>query len=121
MNILVIEDEKNLADAIVRILTDAHYHAEAVYDGKSGLISCQSGLYDAAIVDRMLPGMDGLDIVKEVRRSGDSMPILILTARTSTQDKVDGLDAGADDYLTKPLKLPNCLLVYARLLVGKEM
>lgn len=109
MNILVIEDEKNLADAIVRILTDAHYHAEAVYDGKSGLISCQSGLYDAAIVDRMLPSMDGLDIVKEVRRSGDSMPILILTARTSTQDKVDGLDAGADDYLTKPFEAPELL------------
>lgn len=109
MNILVIEDEQNLADAIVRILSDASYHAEAVYDGVSGLAACNSNVYDAAIVDRMLPGMDGLDLIRELRHNQNSMPILMLTARTSTQDKVDGLDAGADDYMTKPFEAPELL------------
>ena len=96
MNIIVIEDEKNLADAIVRILSDAHYHAEAVYDGTTGYRALASNLYDAAIVDRMLPGKDGVDLIRELRHNNNSMPILMLTARTSTTDKVEGLDAGAD-------------------------
>lgn len=109
MNILVVEDERNLADAIVRIVSDAGFNCEAVYDGNTGLNSAESGLYDAVIMDVMLPGMDGIQIVRELRHQGNSIPVLMLTARTSTSDKVAGLDAGADDYMTKPFEAPELL------------
>ncbi len=109
MNILVVEDEKNLADAIVKIVCDEGYNCEAVYDGNAGLASCKSGLYDAVIMDVMLPGMDGFEIVHELRRSGNSIPVLMLTARIATSDKVTGLDTGADDYMTKPFEAPELL------------
>lgn len=109
MNVLVVEDERNLADAICHILNDGGYKAEAAYDGPSGLKAAKSGLYDAMILDVMLPGMSGLDIAHTLRRAGNSLPILMLTARTSTTDKVEGLDAGADDYMTKPFEAPELL------------
>ena len=109
MNILVVEDERTLADAIVRIVSDAGFNCEAVYDGNAGLNSAESGLYDAVIMDVMLPGMDGIQIVRELRHQGNSIPVLMLTARTSTSDKVAGLDAGADDYMTKPFEAPELL------------
>lgn len=104
MNILVVEDERNLADAICRILSDAGYNAEACYDGRSGLTSAESGLYDAIVLDVMLPRMSGIEIVHELRRQRIATPVLMLTARTTTSDKVEGLDAGADDYMTKPFE-----------------
>jgi DNA-binding response OmpR family regulator len=104
-----VEDERNLADAIVRIVSDAGFNCEAVYDGNAGLTSAESGLYDAVIMDVMLPGMDGIQIVHELRHQGNSIPVLMLTARTSTSDKVEGLDAGADDYMTKPFEAPELL------------
>ena len=109
MNILVVEDERNLADAIVRIVSDAGFNCEAVYDGNAGLTSAESVLYDAVIMDVMLPGMDGIQIVHELRHQGNSIPVLMLTARTSTSDKVEGLDAGADDYMTKPFEAAELL------------
>ena len=109
MNVLVVEDERNLADAIVRIVSDAGFNCEAVYEGNAGLTSAESGLYDAVIMDVMLPGMDGIQIVHELRHQGNSIPVLMLTARTSTSDKVEGLDAGADDYMTKPFEAPELL------------
>lgn len=109
MNILVVEDERNLADAIVRILNDASYNAEAVYDGKVAPRSALSGAYDAIILDVMLPGMNGNEVVHEMRRQNVSTPVLLLTARTSISDKVEGLDAGADDYMTKPFEAPELL------------
>ncbi len=109
MNILVVEDEHNLADALVKIIGNAGYNTEAVYDGRAGLTGARSGLYDALVLDVMLPGMSGIEIVHELRREGNSMPVLMLTARTSTTDKVEGLDAGADDYLTKPFEVPELL------------
>ena len=109
MNILIVEDERNLADAIVRIVNDASYNAEAVYDGRSGLRAALSGTYDAMILDIMLPGMDGREVVREMRRHGVSIPVLLLTARTSTAAKVEGLDAGADDYMTKPFEADELL------------
>ena len=109
MNILVVEDERNLADAIVRILADDDFRAEAVYDGKAGLRAALCGAYDAVILDVMLPGMGGHDVVHEMRRQGVSTPVLLLTARTSTADKVEGLDAGADDYMTKPFEAAELL------------
>lgn len=109
MNILVVEDERNLADAIVRILADESCNAKAAYDGRAGLRCALSGSYDAVVLDVMLPGMSGLDVVHEMRRQGVSTPVLLLTARTSTADKVEGLDSGADDYMTKPFEAPELL------------
>ncbi len=104
MNVLVVEDERNLADAICQILKDEGFRADVTYDGPTGLSMTKSGMYDAIVLDVMLPGMSGIDVVREARRAGVSTPILMLTARTSTTDKVDGLDAGADDYMTKPFE-----------------
>lgn len=109
MNILVVEDERNLADAICRILEDEGYNAEAAYDGKAGLAYAESCMYDAAILDVTLPGMDGFEIVRELRRAGSELPVMMLTAKTSTADKVEGLDCGADDYMTKPFEAPELL------------
>ena len=104
MNILVVEDERNLADAICKILEDAGYHTEVAYDGTTGYRFAASGAYDAMILDIMLPGKDGIEIVRDLRHGGDSTPVMLLTARTATSDKVGGLDAGADDYMTKPFE-----------------
>lgn len=109
MNVLVVEDERNLADAIVKILEDEGYNAEATYDGKAGLTCAKSGLYDAIVLDVMLPGMSGYDVVHNMRRENVATPVLMLTAKTSTADKVAGLDAGADDYMTKPFEAPELL------------
>ena len=109
MNILVVEDERNLADAICHILDEDGYQTEAAYDGKTGLAYAESGLYDAAILDVMLPGMDGFEIVRTLRKAGSGMPVMMLTARTSTADKVSGLDCGADDYMTKPFETDELL------------
>ena len=109
MNILVVEDERNLADAICQILKSEGIKTEVTYDGTTALTLAKSGMYDALVLDVMLPGMSGLDVVRETRRAGVSTPVLMLTARTSTSDKVDGLDAGADDYMTKPFEAPELL------------
>ena len=109
MNVLIVEDERNLADAIVKILEDEGYNAEATYDGKAGLTCAKSGLYDAIVLDVMLPGISGYDVVNKMRHAGVSTPVLMLTARTSTEDKVRGLDSGADDYMTKPFEAPELL------------
>ncbi len=109
MNVLVVEDERNLADAICHILEQEGYNAEAAYDGKTGLAYAESGLYDAVILDVMLPGMDGFSIVRTLRQAQNDLPIMMLTAKTSTQDKVEGLDCGADDYMTKPFEAPELL------------
>ena len=109
MNILVVEDERNLADAIAHIVSEASYAAEAVYDGNAGLRAALSGRYDAIVLDVMLPGMDGREVVHELRRQGVATPVLMLTARTSLSDKVEGLDAGADDYMTKPFEADELL------------
>ncbi len=119
MNILVIEDERNLANAICRILEDAGYNAEACYDGKSGLVSAESGLYDAIVLDVMLPGLSGFELVHELRHERNAVPVLMLTARTATTDKVEGLDAGADDYMTKPFEAPE-LLARLRALLRRQ-
>lgn len=104
MNILVIEDERRLADAICHIIRSDGYNADAAYDGIDGLERARSGDYDAAVVDVMLPGIDGFEIVRRLRHDGSTLPVMMLTARTATSDKVTGLDIGADDYLTKPFE-----------------
>lgn len=102
MNILIVEDERALSDAIAQLLKDQRYEVDCVYDGRSGLDYARSGHYDLVILDVMLPEMDGFAVVKTMRKEKISTPVLILTARESVNDKITGLDYGADDYMTKP-------------------
>ena len=102
MRILIVEDEISLADAVSAILRKEQYFVDAVYDGRDGLDYALSGIYDLILLDIMLPGMNGLDILREIRRHNISTPVMLLTARTEINDKIKGLDSGADDYLTKP-------------------
>ncbi|MBS5585855.1 MAG: response regulator transcription factor [Clostridiales bacterium] len=113
MRILLAEDEKSLARAIVTILKKHNYEADAVYNGEDALAYLQSGNYDAAILDIMMPGMSGIDALVRVRESGVTLPILLLTAKSEVRDKVAGLDSGANDYMTKPFN-PQELLARIR-------
>lgn len=119
MQILVVEDDKRLADALVAILENAGYQAEAVYDGEDGLGYARSGLYSCMILDVMLPKMNGFDVATQLRRENNSIPILMLTARSALADTVGGLDAGADDYMTKPFA-PVELLARIRSLTRRQ-
>ena len=103
MNILVVEDEKNLNDAMCHILNEDGYHTKAAYDGKTGYELARTDEYDVIILDVMLPAMDGFEVVDQLRRDGNATPVIIVTAKTSTTDKIEGLDCGADDYMTKPI------------------
>lgn len=102
MRILIVEDEVKLAQALVRLVSDEQILADAVYDGEEGLHLATNVPYDAIILDRMLPGIDGIQVVERLRRAGITTPVLLLTARDSIADRVAGLNAGADDYLIKP-------------------
>ena len=102
MRLLLIEDEKRMAQALCQILRLEKYQVDHYINGPDGLAALESNIYDIAIVDVMLPGMNGYEIVRQVRRQGLTTPILMLTAKAEVDDKVTGLDSGADDYLTKP-------------------
>lgn len=102
MRILLVEDEKRMAQALCEILRLEKYEVDHYADGTDGLAAIESDLYDIIILDVMLPGMNGYEIAKEARRCGIRTPILMLTAKAELDDKVTGLDSGADDYLTKP-------------------
>ncbi len=102
MRILVVEDEISLAEALTQILRKNHYTVDAVHDGISGLDNAMSDIYDVIILDIMLPGMDGISLLKTIRKEGIPTPVILLTARGEIPDKVKGLDSGADDYLSKP-------------------
>lgn len=102
MRLLLVEDEQKLSDALVTILEDNNYSIDTSYDGEDGLDMALSGTYDLIILDRMLPKKEGLQVLKHLRKKGIKTPVLLLTAKDSVEDKVDGLDAGADDYLVKP-------------------
>lgn len=109
MRLLLVEDEVRLSEALVYILKKNKYAVDAVYDGISGFEMAESGIYDLIILDRMLPGKEGLEILKELRKIGIMTPVLILTARDAIRDRVEGLDAGADDYLIKPFSTDELL------------
>lgn len=96
------EDEKSLSKAIAAILEKNHFSVDTVYNGDDALSRLESGNYDGAILDIMMPGTDGITVLKKVRESGNKIPILLLTAKSDVEDKVLGLDSGANDYLTKP-------------------
>ena len=102
MRLLFAEDERSLSKAIVRILEKNNYAVDAVYDGTTALDYLRHSTYDAVILDIMMPGMDGITVLKALRQSGNPVPVLILSARSEIDDKVTGLDSGANDYLTKP-------------------
>jgi DNA-binding response OmpR family regulator len=102
MRLLLVEDEKQLAEALAQILEKNNYIVDTAFDGEKGLEMALSGVYDIAILDIMLPKVNGLDILKEIRSNKMTMHILMLTAKAEITDKVKGLDYGADDYLAKP-------------------
>ncbi len=109
MKVLLVEDEHKIANAIRQGLRQEHYMTEICYDGDSGLAAALGDEYDLIILDRMLPGVDGLTICQKIRENRIQTPILILTAKGQVRDKVDGLDAGADDYLVKPFSFEELL------------
>lgn len=119
MRILIVEDEVRLAQALGQILTEQKYQVDLVHDGGDGLDYALSGQYDAIILDGMLPKLDGLDVVRSLRRRQLSTPVLMLTARGEQGDKINGLDCGADDYMTKPFD-PQELLARIRALTRRQ-
>lgn len=102
MKILIVEDEIALAEALSEILKRNKYNVDAVYDGDDGLSYAMTGIYDCIILDIMLPKMNGIDVLRILRRKHISTPVLLLTAKSEVEDKINGLDSGADDFLTKP-------------------
>ena len=109
MRLLFAEDEKSLSRAITAILKNNHYEVDAVYDGEEALAYLECGTYDGSILDIMMPKKDGLTVLKEIRRQGINTPVLMLTAKAEIDDRVLGLDSGANDYLTKPFAAPELL------------
>ena len=109
MRLLLAEDEKSLSKAIITILQKNNYSADAVYDGKEALYYLASGNYDGVILDIMMPKLDGISVLKKLREQGNKIPVLMLTAKSEVDDKVLGLDSGANDYLTKPFNTKELL------------
>lgn len=105
MRILVVEDEPVLRETITAMLTEEDYTVDAVGAGDEGLYAAEQGIYDMVVLDIMLPEMNGFEIVKALRKQGNVVPILLLTARDSVDDRVSGLESGADDYLVKPFAM----------------
>lgn len=102
MRLLVCEDQKNIATSLATLLRQNNYEVDIASDGEEGQYMIESGIYDAIILDIMMPKKNGIEVLKSVRESGIETPILLLTAKSQLEDKVLGLDSGADDYLTKP-------------------
>lgn len=102
MRLLLAEDEKELSRALVTIFRHNNYSVDAVYDGAEALEYLRTGIYDGVILDIMMPKADGLTVLKNIRENGNKVPVLLLTAKSEIDDRVSGLDCGADDYLTKP-------------------
>lgn len=102
MRLLLAEDERSLARAVGTLLERSHYAVDVVHDGAEALAYLDSGNYDGVILDRMMPKVDGLTVLRRIRAQGNRVPVLLLTALGEVEDKVEGLDAGANDYLAKP-------------------
>lgn len=120
MRLLLAEDEKELSDALVTVLKYNHYSVDAVYDGEAALEYLQAAEYDGVILDIMMPKMDGIQVLTRVRQSGNQVPILMLTAKAEVDDKVLGLDKGANDYLTKPFAMKELLARIRAMTRGRE-
>ncbi len=109
MRILLCEDERELSKALVKILKHYNYSVDAVYDGEEALLFLETENYDGVILDIMMPKIDGLSVLKTLREKGNLIPIIMLTAKSQVDDKVTGLDLGANDYLTKPFETKELL------------
>lgn len=109
MRLLLAEDEEDLSKALVAVLKHNNYSVDAVYNGQDALDYLETENYDGAILDIMMPKMDGLTVLKKIREAGNSVPVILLTAKAEIDDRVAGLDCGADDYLTKPFSMKELL------------
>ena len=118
MRILIAEDEKDLNQIITNRLKSEHYSVDSCFDGQEALEYLESAEYDAVVLDIMMPVLDGLSVLKKMRRRNDSTPVILLTAKDSIEDRVAGLDAGANDYLVKPFAFEE-LLARIRVLLRK--
>ena len=119
MRVLIIEDEVRLASTLQDLLDMNGYTADVCHDGESGLDNVLSGIYDVVLLDVMLPKMDGFTVLRNLRSAGNAVPVLMLTARSELSDRVEGLDCGADYYLTKPFE-PKELLACIRALTRRQ-
>ena len=119
MRVLVVEDQPEMNALLVRQLNDAHYSVDGCLNGNDALDYLAGGAYDAVVLDVMLPGVDGLEVLRRRRAAGDKTPVLLLTARDGVEDRVRGLDSGADDYLVKPFALAE-LLARLRVLIRRR-
>ena len=119
MKLLLVEDEKQLSEALTQILMKNNYSVDAVFNGEDGLDYGLTDVYDVIILDIMLPKMNGLDVLKDLRKEGISTPIILLTAKGSVEDRILGLDYGADDYLPKPFS-PEELLARLRAITRRK-
>ncbi|MDD7511343.1 MAG: response regulator transcription factor [Peptostreptococcaceae bacterium] len=104
MRLLLCEDERELSAAIAAILKHSNYSVDAVYDGDAALEYLEADNYDCVILDIMMPKIDGIEVLRKIRKNGNKIPVIMLTAKSQLDDKILGLDAGADDYLTKPFE-----------------
>lgn len=120
MRLLLAEDEKSLSRALVKILEHGNYSVDAVYDGEEALDYLEADNYDGVILDIMMPKKDGLTVLKTIRAKGNLVPVLLLTAKSEVEDKVAGLDMGANDYLTKPFA-PQELLARIRAMTRTQV
>jgi DNA-binding response OmpR family regulator len=109
VHFVVIDDEKRLVELVARYLRESGHTAEGRFDGPSGLAAAREAGVDAVVLDVMLPGMDGLEVCRTLRREGNDVPVVLLTARGAVTERVAGLDAGADDYLVKPFAMEELL------------
>lgn len=121
MKILIVDDERALTEALSAILKQQKYSIDCAYNGVDGLDLALSDVYDLIILDVMMPKMDGFTMLKKLRQHGNSTPVLMLSAKSETNDKIDGLNAGADDYLSKPFNTDELLARIRALLRRKEV
>ena len=120
MKLLLAEDEIAMSEAVVNILNYHNYQVDAVYDGEAALAYARDQSYDGIILDIMMPGRDGLSVLRELRREGNHTPVLLLTARVEVEDRIHGLDAGADDYLPKSFNMGELLARVRAMLRRRE-
>lgn len=119
MKILIVEDEVRLAETLGQIMLEQKYNVDIVHDGEAGLDYTLNSIYDVIVLDVMLPKMNGFDVVRSMREQKNATPVILLTARDETVDKITGLDCGADDYMTKPF-VPEELLARIRALSRRQ-
>lgn len=120
MKLLYAEDEVSMSEAVVDILTYHHYQVDAVYDGADALAYAETESYDGMILDIMMPKISGLEVLRQLRKRGVHTPVLLLTAKTEIEDRIQGLDMGADDYLPKPFAMGELLARIRAMLRRKE-